>query len=168
MKTVRVQLTELNACSEAVDWAEKFDTLEEAWEVCERGDWMLWLAAKKQMDRKKIVSAACECARLSLQYTDDPRVLACIETTERWTRDEATLDEVEAAAGAAWAAAWASRAAARAAWAAAWAAEAAGAAAGAAARAAEAAGAAAGAAARASRAATLKTCAIIVRKHLVV
>ncbi|MCV5968765.1 putative immunity protein, partial [Lactococcus petauri] len=46
------------------------------------------------MKRETLVLAACECARTALPFTKDPRVLVCIETTERWCRGEATLAEV--------------------------------------------------------------------------
>ena len=35
-------LVKKDACREAVTWA-KDKSLEEAWEQCERGDWLLWL-----------------------------------------------------------------------------------------------------------------------------
>ena len=39
-------LTALDVCPEAIRWAEQYPTLEAAWEVCDRGDWMLWLAGR--------------------------------------------------------------------------------------------------------------------------
>jgi len=142
-------LTRLEACPEAAAWAETQPDLATAWNACERGDWMLWLAGRVAVKREDVVLAACACARTALVHVqageDRPRV--AIETAERWARGEATLNEVRAAAGAAWAA-WAAAEAARAAeaagatraaWAAAEAARAAEAAAGAAGAAAEAA-----------------------------
>jgi hypothetical protein len=138
----------LRACREAIVWVGGQETYEQAWATCERGDWMLWLLGKFAgpawgEKRKPLVLAACECARLALPYTKDPRVLKCIETAEAWTRGEATNEEIYAAADAAAAAA---DAAAAAAYAAAYAA-------------------ADAASAAAARFATLKQCADIVRKH---
>jgi hypothetical protein len=60
---------------------------------------MLWIAARLEIDRKLIVSAACLCARQSLVHVrpgeDRPRI--AIETAERWVRGEATIKEVRAA-----------------------------------------------------------------------
>jgi len=66
---------------------------------------MLWYAAKKagpvgDEKRKRLVLAACECARLALpvwekRYPDDKRVRECIETAEKWARDEATLEALK-------------------------------------------------------------------------
>ena len=175
-------LVALGTCGDALDWARGYDTAQEAWDACERGDWMLWLlgmlAGPPESDsRRKLVLAACACARLSLPHVQagEDRPRHAIETAESWARQEqgVTLAMVEAAAwpagaagasagasgasaGAAGASAWAAGAAAWAAWAAgaAWAAWAARAAA----WAAEAAG-----AAGADRAATLRHCADIVR-----
>jgi len=36
---------DLDGCAEAIKWLGARDgTLEQAWDACERGDWMLWLA----------------------------------------------------------------------------------------------------------------------------
>ena len=130
MSTPINHLSELSACSDAVAWVKstKCRSLESAWKKCERGDWMLWYAGKKSGPvgderRKKLVLAACECARLALpiwekRYPDDKRVRNCIETAEKWARNEATLEALkvsrqnccaaaDAAAAAAYAAAYA-------------------------------------------------------------
>lgn len=100
---------DLNACQESTEWLSEFKgTPEKAWEQCERGDWMLWLLARLKADRKKIVSAACGCARLSLDYVPkgEDRSRVAIETAEAWVRSEVSLEDLNNAAGAAWAA-WA-------------------------------------------------------------
>jgi hypothetical protein len=96
----------LSACSEAVAWAKTQKTFAAAWKTCARGDWMLWLASKlsgspESDARKKLVLAACACARLALKHVklgeDRPRI--CIETTEKWARGEdgITIDDVRKA-----------------------------------------------------------------------
>ena len=100
-------LAELNACSEAVRYAEQHPDLETAWAKCERGDWMLWYAGKKSGDigslgRRKLVGAAAECARLALpifekRYPDDKRVRECIEACEGYARGEVSDSELRRA-----------------------------------------------------------------------
>ena len=55
--------------------------------------------------RKKVVLAACQCARLALKYvkSGEERPLKAIEITEAWTRGEGniTLSDVREAADAA-------------------------------------------------------------------
>ena len=113
-------LVKLVACSETRDWA-RGKTLREMWNTCERGDWMLWLAARYgDVPLKTLVAIACDAAEPAMACVPagETRPQECLATTRRWLKDEATIEEVYAAAwaaGAAEAAAWAAGAAARAA-----------------------------------------------------
>jgi len=106
MKSTKDILTKLGACAEAVKWAGR-KTPKKAWETCKQSDWLLWIAGKLNIDRKKLVLAACACARTALKYIpageDRPRI--AIETAEAWTRGEATIEQVRTATHAAHAAA---------------------------------------------------------------
>ena len=143
-------------CHDAIVYAKGFKTLQETWDACERGDWMLWILGKQSgkpgtKSRKKLVLTACKCARLSLKYVTkgDKRPLKAIQTAEKYAKgiDGVTLQDVRAAADAAYvAAAYAAYAAAAYAAAAAAYADA------------------ADAAAAAAREKTLKKCADIVKK----
>jgi len=147
-------------CSGAVRWMDHYETPQEAWDACERGDWMLWLMGHKS-DRKLSVRAACGCARLSLKYAKGSEALNAIEAAEGWCEGKVTQHEVKIAADAA---AYAADAAAdAAAYAAAYAADAY-AAADAADAAAAYAYAAAAAAAAAARPKMLSDCAAVVRR----
>ena len=88
-------LVRLGACREGVEWAA-----DKVWKTCPRGDWMLWLAAEMNIDRKLLVQAACDCAELSLKFVkkgeDRPR--KAIKTARLWADGEATIEEVRAAA----------------------------------------------------------------------
>ncbi len=176
MKAWQRTIKRMEPCGDALEWAEGYDTIEEAWEKCERGDWMLWLLEKLSGDpkseaRKKLVLIACRCARLSLPCVKkgEKRPRKAIETAEAWAHGGVgvTLEDVRTAAAAAYAAyAAAYAAAAYAAYAAAYAAYAAHAAAYAAHAAAYAAYAAADATDAAdARWSTLKKCADIVREY---
>ena len=119
------KLKSMNACHEAVEWVADQSPYD-AWRKCERGDWMLWIAAKLEIDRKIIVQAACDCAEQSLRYTDDPRPAEAIRIARLWCIGKADISEVRAAyaasdaasAVAAYAAAYAASAATAAAYAA--------------------------------------------------
>jgi hypothetical protein len=82
---------------------------QQLWDTCPHGDWLLWLAGRINIKRETLVLAACDCARLSLVYVPagELRPLQALETAEAWARGDATLDEVNAAAVAARAAAYA-------------------------------------------------------------
>src|SRR3990167_2456904 len=110
-------LENLNACHKSIKWLSGVDNIQQAWEQCERGDWMLWVLANLKADRKKVVLSACGCARLSLRFNPDERVLHAIETAEAWTAGKATLADLDRATWAVEAAAEAAGAAVKAAWA---------------------------------------------------
>ena len=88
------------ACAEARLWLNTQTDPHVAWEMCERPDWMIWFARRRSVERKVLVRIACDCARTALRFVpegeDRPRL--AIETAERWTRNEATIDEVRVAA----------------------------------------------------------------------
>jgi hypothetical protein len=124
MTEFRAWLTKEKACSEAMEWLEARDG-RQAWEECPRGDWLLWWAVKRKIDRKLLVMATCGCARLASLHVKagELRPLKAIETAEAWCRGEVALKEVHdaayaAAAAGAYAASYAAYAAAAAAYAA--------------------------------------------------
>ena len=90
------------ACSEARKWLATQADPATAWETCERPDWMLWLAARRGVDRKTMVRIACACARTSLRFVPDgeTRPLKAIEAAEAWCNDRATVQKVRSAAAA--------------------------------------------------------------------
>jgi hypothetical protein len=126
----------MGACPEAIRWAEQYPTLPAAWEACERGDWMLWLAGRDAAlaqgnDRHVRLCWAICVIWWELAYpwwyeygeaTGDHRPEDAIEALERFCRDPSDAAEAAWAAKAAGAAkaAWAAEAAeaAEAAWAA--------------------------------------------------
>jgi hypothetical protein len=96
------------ACKEAIEWVRGQDSkAEELWNCCERGDWLLWIAARLGVDRRYVVAAACACAQgmLHLVPEDEERPRKAIDTAIAWTQGKATIEQVRAAAFAAFAAA---------------------------------------------------------------
>lgn len=81
-----------------------------AWNACQRGDKMLRYVAKMDADRRVLVLAACECAKLTLDRVEgEDRPRLAIETVEAWARGEASSAAVRKAADGARAAAVAAR-----------------------------------------------------------
>ena len=97
-------LGRFDSCEAATKWVSEHqsDDFYEIWTSCRRGDWMLWIAAKSGLDRRLVVKAACLCAREALVHvpTGDHIPRIAIETAERWTRGESTIEEVRAASAA--------------------------------------------------------------------
>ena len=73
--------------------------MEDLWRDCERGDWMLWLAAKAGVDRHIVVEVACACARTALQYVPagEERPRRAVELAEAWARGKADRTALRAA-----------------------------------------------------------------------
>ena len=106
MTTTREILTRLGACDEARRVYGAQPATEETYAACQRGDWLLWLAARAGVDRRALVLAACECAELALpiwerRYPEDRRPQKALRIARAWARGEASLEDVRAADGAA-------------------------------------------------------------------
>ena len=98
-------LNKLNACQDAKLWSAG-KTLSQAWQECQRADWMLWLLGRSQINKKIIATIAVECAEACAHNAKDyPAVAECIAVVKRFLAGEATQDELLAARSAAWAAA---------------------------------------------------------------
>lgn len=87
------RLKTIGACDEAVEWAGRYSTLQVAWDACERGDWMLWLCGKFAGEpwddgRRRLVLAACECARPALAWAGEVRPQFQLDLHESWARGE--------------------------------------------------------------------------------
>jgi len=94
-------LRSYQARNELQEWADVHGgSLKELWHDCQRGDWMLWLAARAGIDRHVVVITACACARTALQYVPagEERPRRAIEAAEAWTRGEVNRAAVRAAA----------------------------------------------------------------------
>ncbi len=96
------RLCRIHACTEAVRWVGD-KTLREAWEQCERADWMLWYCAKV-LPLQRAMLAGCACARTALKCVPagEERPLRAIEAAERWASGDlgVSLDDVLNAASA--------------------------------------------------------------------
>jgi len=102
-------LRSLGACSEpgeAVPWAESLPeetTAAEAWALCSRGDWLVWLIGsfycRDLLSRQTLVLAACAVARTALGEVpageDRPRI--AIETAEGWVRGDKSKLQLQTA-----------------------------------------------------------------------
>ena len=125
MKMTHDGLVDMRACGEAVEYCRKHDTLHQAWENCERADWMIWFLRRKSLlDKPTAVKFAILCANRVIgmferKYPDDKRPRLAIEVAQRYLDDPTeenrlgarAADAAYAAAAAAYAAAYADAAA---------------------------------------------------------
>ena len=96
-------LTKLDACKDAQKWAKSHPDPREAWQSCERVDWMFWLLGKNQAKKTAIVELSCDNAIHALVHLPDSEndtKQICentISIVRRFMRGEATANELSAA-----------------------------------------------------------------------
>ena len=95
MKTTK--LKKLLACSEAVEYVKTQKSSKDAWMNCERGDWMLWLAKRLDVDDRKLTLAKATCANQVRHLMKDQRSLNAIDACFRYANGEITREELNAA-----------------------------------------------------------------------
>ena len=110
-------LIKLNACDEAIEWAGD-RTIEEIVKDCDRGDWLLWLAKKIGIELQPLTLAKGHCANTVRHLMKNERSTEAVDMAIAFGEGRATMEELNNAAAASYAAAAASYAAAAASYAA--------------------------------------------------
>ena len=113
MKTER--LKRFAPCSDAREWMKGQKNATEAWQNCERGDWMLWIAKRLNVDDRKFTMAKAMCAKQVEHLMKDQRSKDVLQACIDYFNGLITREQLNAAADAAYAAyaAYADAAAAR-------------------------------------------------------
>jgi len=103
---IKEKLEHLGACKAAMEWADG-KTLQEIWDTCPRGDWMLWLFRRaNNYDLKTISLAKGYCANTVRHLMKDNRSLIAVDAAIKFGMGEITQEEMaDAASYAAYAAA---------------------------------------------------------------
>jgi hypothetical protein len=81
------RLIKANACEEAVEWAKKYSTAQEAWQACDRGDWMIWLCRlfnPKKNNKRPFVQTALAIAESVAHLTKSPEAKAARKAAQDW------------------------------------------------------------------------------------
>ena len=107
--TFKDLLIQLNACESAREWAGDMP-IEEVVATCHRGDWLLWLAKKVDVDLRLRTLAKGHCANTVRHLMTDERSLNAVDVAIAFGEGKATREELDAAAAAAYAAAYAAAA----------------------------------------------------------
>lgn len=79
-----------------VQWATAYaDDWQRLWNECPRGDWLLGLAARLEVERPLLVLAAAAAARTALEALPEgeARPKGALEVAEAWARGGASLDQ---------------------------------------------------------------------------
>ena len=96
-----MEIRQFNPCEDAIEFRAQFKTFEEAWDQCPRGDWMLWIAKRLDVDLKVLTRAKAKCALTVRHLMKDQRSINACEVALKFADGLATRDELDAAASAA-------------------------------------------------------------------
>ena len=80
------ELINLDACPESVNWSRGYSK-NEAWEKCDRGDWLFWYAVKNNCDEKKLTLAKVLCANLVINLINDDRSIMAINAAKKYVNE---------------------------------------------------------------------------------
>ncbi len=107
MNKINELLNELDACDEATEWA-KDRTWEQIFNDCHRGDWLLWLFKRTNADDlQRLTLAKGHCANTVRHLMKDERSIKAVDVAIQFGEGFISLKELNAAAYAAYAAAYA-------------------------------------------------------------
>ena len=100
MKKFSELLRELHACSDAREWAGEM-TIEEVVEKCHRGDWMLWLASRVNVDDRPLTLAKGHCANTVRHLMKDQRSIDAVDAAILYGEGKISREELNTTAAAA-------------------------------------------------------------------
>jgi len=89
------KLEKLNACPDAIEYVKTQKSAKSAWKNCERGDWMLWLAKKLNVDDRKLTLAKARCADQVRHLMKDQRSIDVLDACYRYARGEISRKELD-------------------------------------------------------------------------
>jgi hypothetical protein len=90
-------LIKLNACDEAIEWAGD-RTIEEIVKDCDRGDWLLWLAKKIDIELQPLTLAKGHCANTVRHLMKNERSIKAVDMAIAFGEGRATMEELNNAA----------------------------------------------------------------------
>jgi hypothetical protein len=93
---IKEKLEQLDACEDALKWVND-RTIEQAVADCHRGDWLLWLASKLGIDKRKLTLAKGHCANTVRDLMKDPRSIAAVDAAIAYGEGKIGEEELAAA-----------------------------------------------------------------------
>ena len=100
MTPLKQKLKELNTCDEAMEWVGE-RTIEQAVNDCHRGDWLLWLGQRLEIDHRKLTLAKGHCANTVRHLMKDQRSIEGFDAAIAYGEGKIGKEELIAASAAA-------------------------------------------------------------------
>lgn len=81
----------------AINFRNQYPDFKSAWNNCPRGDWMLCLAKKLNIDNRKLTLAKGLCAKTVIHLMKDERSKKAVEIAIEYGKGKASREELNAA-----------------------------------------------------------------------
>ena len=94
---IEAYIEKFRPCEESQNFLRQFKTFDEAWNACDRGDWMLSAAYLLNVDLRVIALAKGLCANTVRHLMNDPRSIAAVDAAIAFGRGEIGRKELDAA-----------------------------------------------------------------------
>ena len=108
---MKTEIERFSPCADAIAFRKKYKTFRGAWNACPRGDWMLWIAQKLDVDIRTLTLAKGYCAKTVIKLMKDQRSKDAVKAAIDFGRGKIDKNELIKAAYAAAYAAYAAHAA---------------------------------------------------------
>ena len=92
------EISQFNPCLDGLTYRQTMPDFKTAWEQCPRGDWMLWIAKKLDVDLLKLTTAKALCANTVRHLMKDARSTKAIDVALLFGIGQASKDQLNAAA----------------------------------------------------------------------
>src|SRR5690606_8873474 len=96
-----IEIEKYRPCTEALRFRMQYNSFQEAWAECPRGDWMLWSAQRVGVDLRTLTRAKALCALTVQHLMKDERSGRACDIALKFADGEATREELDDAAAAA-------------------------------------------------------------------
>ena len=91
-----------NACADGADYVDSCPDYRTAWDGCDRGDWMIWVADYADVDRRKLASAVHECVNTVSHLMLCQSSIDALQGLRRYADGEIGEEQLEVLGEAAW------------------------------------------------------------------
>ena len=92
---IETYIERYDPCSCSIPFLKQFDTFQEAWGACARGDWMLSAAKLLEVDIRTLTLAKGLCANTVGYLMTDPRSIAAVNAAISFGKGEIDEGELE-------------------------------------------------------------------------
>jgi hypothetical protein len=91
---MKFDLRVLTPSQELLDFYNNYDSFEDAWNACPRGDWMLSIAAKLDVDKRILTLAKSRCTRTVIHLMEHEKSRNAVEVSELSGLGKASKEEL--------------------------------------------------------------------------